>query len=55
VLWSLAAESSHEALVELLLDKGANIEAADNYGRAALSYAARNKHQALVNLLKPIK
>ncbi|KAH7478382.1 hypothetical protein FOMA001_g9748 [Fusarium oxysporum f. sp. matthiolae] len=49
---SWAAENGHEAVVRLLLDRGAYIEAADkHYGRTPLSWAAENGHEAVVRLL----
>ncbi|SCO87659.1 uncharacterized protein FRV6_11786 [Fusarium oxysporum] len=48
-LW--AAEKEHEAVVRLLLYRGAHIEAADKMGWTPLSYAAENGHEAIVWLL----
>ncbi|RDW77988.1 hypothetical protein BP5796_05840 [Coleophoma crateriformis] len=38
-------------VIQLLLEKGAEIEAKDTYGRTALSYAASEGHEAVVKLL----
>ena len=49
---SWAAERGHEAVVKLLLEKGAELETNDKgYGRTALSWAAENGHEAVVELL----
>lgn len=40
-----------KAIAQLLLDKGANLEAKDNYGMTALSWAARADQAAVVELL----
>ncbi|KXH63431.1 hypothetical protein CSAL01_04545 [Colletotrichum salicis] len=48
---SWAAEYGHEAVVRLLLDRGAHIEAADEEGRTSLLWAAENGHEAVVELL----
>ena len=40
-----------EAVVKLLLEKGADLDSKDNNGRTPLSWAARNGHDALVKLL----
>ena len=48
---SWAAENGHEAVVKLLLEKGAELEAKDEYGRTPLSWAAGNGHEAVVKLL----
>ena len=49
---SYAAENGHEAVVKLLLEKGAELETKDlHYGRTPLLYAARNGHEAVVKLL----
>ncbi|KAH8649012.1 ankyrin repeat-containing domain protein, partial [Ilyonectria robusta] len=49
---SWAAEGGHEAVVRLLLEKGAAIEARDRYGWTPLSLAAGGGHMAVVRLLK---
>ena len=50
-LWRAAAEGN-EAVVKLLLEKGADLEARDSLGcRTPLWWAARNKHEAVVKLL----
>ena len=46
-----AAMNGHEAMVRLLLDRKANINAKDNYGQTALYRAACNGHEAVVQLL----
>jgi hypothetical protein len=49
---SWAAENGHEAVVALLLEKGAELESKDNiYGETPLSWAAANGHEAVVALL----
>jgi ankyrin repeat protein len=49
---SWAAEMGHEAVVKLLLEKGAELETKDKeYGRTPLSWAAINRHEAVVKLL----
>ncbi|KAL9570478.1 hypothetical protein ACKAV7_005409 [Fusarium commune] len=48
-LW--AAEKEHEAVVRLLLYRGAHIEAVDKIGWTPLSHAAGNGHEAVVRLL----
>ena len=47
-----AAQSGHEALVRLLLERGADVEAKDRGGETALIYAAESGHEAVVRLLK---
>jgi ankyrin repeat protein len=46
-----AAENGHEAVVKLLLERGAELEAEDNKGRMSLSWAAENGHESVVKLL----
>ncbi|PVH74235.1 hypothetical protein DL98DRAFT_658902 [Cadophora sp. DSE1049] len=46
-----AARGGHEAVVRLLLEKGANVEAKGDYKRTALVWAAWGKHEAVVRLL----
>ena len=49
---SYAAGNGHEAVVKLLLDKGADAEAREgNYGRTPLLWAAVNGHEVVVKLL----
>ncbi|KAM6529647.1 hypothetical protein FALCPG4_007776 [Fusarium falciforme] len=48
---SYAAENGHEAVVGLLLDRGAHTEAADAWGRTPLLWATENGHEAVVGLL----
>jgi ankyrin repeat protein len=42
----------HEALVKLLLEKGAAVDPKDNCGRTPLWWAAGSGHEAVVKLLK---
>jgi cytoskeletal protein RodZ len=51
ILLSWAAAKGHDAVVKLLLDKGAEIEAEDKYGRTPLLLAAAKGHDAVVKLL----
>ena len=37
--------------MKLLLEKGADVESKDRYGRTPLSWAAGNGHEAVVKLL----
>jgi hypothetical protein len=49
---SWAAENGHEAVVKLLLEKGAELESKDKrWGRTPLSWAAEKGHEAVVKLL----
>lgn len=50
---SHAAENGHEAVINLLLEKGAEVDLKDNSGRTPLSWAAENGHKTLVKLLLP--
>ena len=53
-LWR-AAENGHEAVVKLLLEKGAELESKDyNWGRTPLLWAAENGYEAEVKLLTSI-
>lgn len=47
----IASEHGHEAVVQLLLDKGAELEAKDDNGWTALHFAAEEGHEAIVQLL----
>lgn len=50
--WLLyAAKNGHEAVVVLLLEQGAYIEAKNRWGRTPLLYAALKGHEAVVKLL----
>jgi ankyrin repeat protein len=42
----------HREVVELLVDKGADISAKDRFGFTPLSIAKKNKHKDIVNYLK---
>ena len=48
---SQAAESGHEVVLTLLLEKGASLESGDKYGQTPLSWAAGSGHEAIVKLL----
>ena len=48
---SYAADKGHVAVVEQLIEAGANIELKDNIGQAPLSYAAKKGHKAVVEQL----
>ena len=48
---SATAANGHEAVVKLLLEKGAELEAKDSDGRTPLRRAAENGHEAVVKLL----
>ena len=47
----MGCKNGHEAVVKLLLEKGAELETKYNNGRTPLSWAARNGHEAVVKLL----
>jgi ankyrin repeat protein len=49
LLW--AAESGEEAVVKILLKRGAELEAEDEYGQTPLSRAAESGHEEVVRLL----
>jgi ankyrin repeat protein len=49
-LW-WAAGNGHEAIVKLLLEKGAKLESKDKDGWTPLSWATRNEHKAIIKLL----
>ena len=46
-----AASDGHAEMVELLLERGAHINARDNYGRTALDYADPNINPVVAALL----
>ena len=48
----LAAIEGNRAVAELLLERGADVNSANNVGETALSLAAHNGHVSLVRLLK---
>jgi ankyrin repeat protein len=48
-----AAEEGHEAVVRLLLEKGAEIDAKCLQGKTAEQLAADKGHQAVLKLLTP--
>ena len=47
----VAVREWNEAVVKLLLAKGANVDLSDGYGRTPLSWAARDGNEAVVKLL----
>ena len=49
LIW--ASEKGHEAVVRLLIDKGADVNAQSNAGLTALLLASRNGHEAVARLL----
>jgi ankyrin repeat protein len=46
-----AAENGHEAVVRLLLERKADVNAKDNDGWTSLSWAADNGHETAVKLI----
>ena len=48
----MAAVNGHEAIVQLLLEGGADREAKDSGGETALEKARRNGHDGIVRLLE---
>jgi ankyrin repeat protein len=48
----MAASNGHEAVVRLLVEKGADVKAKNKNGGTALDVAASQKHEAVVRLLK---
>jgi len=48
----LAAYFGVKVIVQLHLEQGANVDAADSYGRTPLSWAAQNGHTEVVQLLQ---
>jgi hypothetical protein len=46
-----AMNAGHEAVVQLLLERGAELESKGDYGGTPLSWAAGNGHEAVVQLL----
>jgi ankyrin repeat protein len=49
---SCAAAGGYEAVVRLLLEKGAEPDSKDMFGRTPLSLAAERGHRTVVQLLK---
>jgi ankyrin repeat protein len=50
LLW--AADGGYEAVVQLLLEKGVDLESKDiEYGQTPLLWAAEGRHEAVVKLL----
>ena len=47
----VAAEHGNKKIVELLVEYGADINRADNYGWTALSHGLENGHNEIVKLL----
>ena len=43
--------NGHEAIIKLLVEKGANLESKSNISYTSLSLAAHNGHKAIVELL----
>jgi ankyrin repeat protein len=48
---SWAAECGREAVLKLLVEKGADVKSKDSCGRTPLSWAAEKGHEAVVELL----
>ena len=46
-----AVQEGHEAVVKVLLERGAELETKDRYKQTPLSYAAAHRHKAVVKLL----
>ena len=49
LIW--AARNGHEAVVKLLLEKGAQMDSKDKYNQTALLLAVQNGHEAMVKML----
>ena len=47
----MACQNGHEAIVSLLLEKGADVNAKNNDGWTPLHWASENGHEAIVSLL----
>ena len=47
----LAASYGHSAAVQLLLEKGADMEVKDNFGLTALYITAMSRHEATMRIL----
>ena len=50
LMW--AAAYGHDAVVKLLLERGADVSARDNRGKQAADMAAEGGHRATLELLK---
>ncbi len=48
---AVLAEDADPAVAQLLVDRGARVDAADRGGWTALHFAARDQHESLVRLL----
>jgi ankyrin repeat protein len=51
MVWSAYRETEDTSIAEMLLKKGADINAANEYGETALTWARRRGHQRMVSLL----
>lgn len=47
----VAARQGHIDIVQILLERGADVEATDNYGSTALYWAKKNQREEIVQLL----
>ena len=49
----LAALNGHEEIVEILIDKHANVNAKDAKGMTAFMHALKGNHSETINLIRP--